>query len=69
MPRAKDGDNQRAQAEEHPFEDDVGPFRGKLEQKREADREVKEPPQHIDDRRGFTDARWNGLWNQWPLIP
>jgi hypothetical protein len=37
MPRAKEGDDQHAQANKYPFEDDVRPFRGKLEQKREAD--------------------------------
>jgi hypothetical protein len=71
MPRAKEGHDQRAQADKHPFEDDVRPFRGKLEQKREADGEIEEPPQHIDDRRGFPDpgGEANGVWNQAPLIP
>ena len=57
MPRAKDGHQKRAEADEHPFEDDVRAFRGEREQKREADHEIKKPPQHIDHRRGFADAR------------
>src|ERR1700722_4262677 len=58
MPRAKDGHQKRAGADEHPFKDDVRAFGGEREQKREADSEIKEPPQHIDQRRGFADARW-----------
>ena len=57
MPGAKEGHHQRAETDEHPFEDDIRPFRGKFEQKREADNEIKKSPQHIDHRRGFADAR------------
>ena len=60
MPRAKEGDEQRAQANEPPFDDHIRPFGRKSEQEDEANREVKEPPQDIDDRRGFADARWGG---------
>ena len=59
-------------AEAHPFEDDVRPFGRKLEQKREAHDEIKKPPQHIDHRRGFADARRRGergLERSLPLIP
>ena len=56
MPRAKEGDEQRAQANEPPFDDHIRPFGRKSEQEDEANREVKEPPQDIDDRRGFADA-------------
>jgi hypothetical protein len=41
---AKEGEDQRAQTDEHPFEDDVRSFRGKLEQKRKANSEIKEAP-------------------------
>src|SRR5579862_1446024 len=57
MPRAKERDEQRAYGNERPFDDDVSPFGGKSKQEREADDEIKEPPQHIDHRRGFTNAR------------
>jgi hypothetical protein len=57
MPGAKEGHHERAETHEYPFEDDIRPFRSKLEQKREADNEIKKSPQHVDDRRGFADAR------------
>ena len=43
MPRAKEGHEERAQAEERPFKDDVRPFGGKLEQKPEADGRLRNP--------------------------
>ena len=49
MPGAKERGEQRAEAYERPFENDVRPFGCEREQKREADREIEEPPQHIDD--------------------
>ena len=49
MPRAKEGQDQRAKAEARPFEHDVRPFGRKLEQKREADQQIEKSPQHIDD--------------------
>ena len=57
MPGAKEGHQKRAETHEHPFKDDIRPFRGKLEQKREADNEIKKSPQHVDHGRGFADAR------------
>jgi hypothetical protein len=56
MPGAKEGHDQRAETYEHPFEDDIRPFRSKFEQKREADNEIKKPPHHVDDRLGFADT-------------
>jgi hypothetical protein len=44
MPRAKEGNDQRAQTDEHPFEDDVRSFLGEIKEKREADGEIKEAP-------------------------
>ena len=71
MPRAKEGDDQRAQGHERPLDDDVRPFGRKSEQEGEANREIKESPQHIDDREDSPTpgGEANGVWNQWPLIP
>ena len=44
MPREKEGDDQRAEADERPFEDDVRALGKKLEQEGEADNEIKKPP-------------------------
>jgi hypothetical protein len=60
MPGAKECHHERAETHEHPFADDIRPFRGKFEQKREADNEIKKSPQHIDHGRGFADARRRG---------
>ena len=48
----EEGVEERAEADEGPFEGDVGPFRDELEQQRKTHREIKEPPEDIDDRRG-----------------
>ena len=71
MPRAKKGNDQRAETHKHPFEDDVSPFRGKLEQKREADRELRNPHNTLTtgEDSPTPGGEANGLWNQWPLIP
>jgi hypothetical protein len=55
--RQKDGDEQRTQTDEPPLKKDIRSFRREVEENREADRKIKEPPQHIDERRGFADAR------------
>jgi hypothetical protein len=44
MPGAKKGHDQRAQAEAHPFHNDISAFGRELEQKREADCQIKEAP-------------------------
>jgi len=71
MPRTKEGHDQRAQADKHPFEDDVRPFRGKLEQKREADGEIEEPHSTLTtgEDSPTPGGEANGVWNQAPLIP
>jgi hypothetical protein len=44
VPGAKEGHHERAETHEHPFEDDIRPFRGKFEQKSEADNKIKKSP-------------------------
>jgi hypothetical protein len=71
MPGAKEGHEQRAQAEAHPFEDDVRPFGREFEQKCETDGEVEKPHRTLttgeDSPTPGGDAK--GVWNQAPLIP
>jgi hypothetical protein len=38
MPGAKDGDEERVQADECPFAEDIRSLRGEVEEKREAER-------------------------------
>jgi hypothetical protein len=71
MPGAKEGHDERAETHEHPFEDDIRPFRRKLEQKREAHREIQEPQSTltIGEDSPMPGGEANGVWNQAPLIP
>ena len=71
MAREEEGHQKRAQAHERPFERDIRALGGEGEQKREADREIKKAPQHIDDGRGVADAgrRGEGSGEGVPLIP
>ena len=71
MPGAKEGHGQRAQAEERPFENDVRAFGGKLEQKREANGELRNPHSTLTtgEDSPTPGGEANGVWNQAPLIP
>jgi hypothetical protein len=47
MVRQKDGDEERAQADERPFEDDLRPLGCKSAKQSEPNRQIKEAPQQL----------------------
>ena len=71
MPGAKERHDQRAETYEHPFEDDIRPFRGKFKQKREAVTKLRNPHSTLTtgEDSPMPGGEANGVWNQAPLIP
>src|SRR5579863_5758724 len=56
MPGQHDGHRQHAEADRDPFEHDIGALGQKTPENGEADREICEAPENVDDRRGFAYA-------------
>ena len=71
MPRAKEGHDQRSQAEADPFEDDVRAFGENSNSSAKPTARLRNPQSTLT-RGGDSPTpggEANGVWNQAPLIP